>query len=377
MNPWNTALETGFEVFTLNYELLVGLRSGPRARPGLRRVVVARRRTRDGTFTWTFKIPEGKQVVRRPAGDGRGCALDPPVRARRGQRRQAASASATSIRTSSNAGVTKVEAPDATTLVVTNTDPSDRILQMYIPILPKHIWKDQTLESINTFGNDAPVVGSGPYQAVEWQTGQFVRFVRNPNYSGQQGARRRGRDPVLQGDRHDGQALKSGELDYAQGVKADQFEDLKTQPGHRRRSTATTNGWTMLDFNTYGKDIKDGGASTKALRDPAFRDALGYAIDKDRSSSACWAGTGTVGTTQVPPFQARWHVDPGPSADVRHRARQAEADRRRVPARRVRPTPGQGRQADQPAALPADGLTDRTRRPRHSSRTGSVSSGSR
>jgi ABC-type oligopeptide transport system substrate-binding subunit len=31
MNPWNTALETGFEVFTLNYQLLVGF--GPNLEP--------------------------------------------------------------------------------------------------------------------------------------------------------------------------------------------------------------------------------------------------------------------------------------------------------------------------------------------------------
>ena len=41
-----------------------------------------------------------------------------------------------------------------------------------------------------------PLVGTGPYQAVEWKTGQFVRFVRNPNYWGKQGDRRRGRHPA-------------------------------------------------------------------------------------------------------------------------------------------------------------------------------------
>src|SRR3712207_7048870 len=36
--------------------------------------------------------------------------------------------------------------------------------------------------------NEPPIVGSGPYQAQEWQTGQSVRFTRNPNFTGQQGA---------------------------------------------------------------------------------------------------------------------------------------------------------------------------------------------
>ena len=41
-----------------------------------------------------------------------------------------------------NAAITKVEAPDAATLVVTTSRPNDRILQMYLPILPEHVWKD-------------------------------------------------------------------------------------------------------------------------------------------------------------------------------------------------------------------------------------------
>ncbi len=307
MNPWNTALETGFEVFTLNYELLVGFGSDLEPVPGYAESW-SRVDNGDGTYTWTFKIPEGKlwsdgqpataedarwtlQFVLDAVNGGNSVGLgylDPDL---------------------SNAGITKVEAPDATTLVVTNTDPSQRILQMYIPILPKHIWKDQTLDSINTFGNDAPVVGSGPYQAVEWQTGEFVRFVRNPNFIGQKGAPDEVVMQFFKATDTMVQALRSGDLDYAQGVNADQFESLKGQPDIATVN-GTTNGWTMLDFNTYGKDIKGGGASTKALRDPAFRDALGYAIDKDLLVERVLGGHGTVGSTQVPPFQARWHVDP-------------------------------------------------------------------
>jgi peptide/nickel transport system substrate-binding protein len=105
------------------------------------------------------------------------------------------------------------------------------------------------------------------------------------------------------------QALKSGDLDYAQGVNGSQFDALKTEPGIATVSGAT-NGWTMLDLNSYSKDIKGGGASTTALRDPAFRDALGYAIDKNALVQRVLGGHGQPGTTQVPPFQTRWHVEP-------------------------------------------------------------------
>ena len=64
----------------------------------------------------------------------------------------------------------------------------------------------------------------------------------------------------------------------------------------------TANGWTELGFNTYGtgtgNTIEDGGPSTPALLDPVFRDALGYAIDKDALVERVLGGYGDVGTTQ-------------------------------------------------------------------------------
>jgi peptide/nickel transport system substrate-binding protein len=308
MNPWNTALTTGYEVFTLNYDLLVGFGPNLEPVPGYAESW-SRTANADGTsFTWTFKIhpgmtwSDGKPATAEDArwtlqfvldavnaGSSVGLGyLDPDL---------------------ANAGVTKVEAPDATTLVLTNTDPSNRILQMYIPILPEHIWKGQTLDSVATFGNDVPVVGSGPYQAVQWETGQYVRLKRNPGYWGKQGA---ADEIVIQFFKSTDtmvQALKSGELDYAQGVNSDQFDNLKATPGIATVN-GTTNGWTMLNLNSYGKDIPKGGASTKALRDPAFRDALGYAIDKELLIKRVLGGYGTPGTTQVPPFQGKWHVEP-------------------------------------------------------------------
>ena len=307
MNPWNTALTTGFEAFTLNYDLLVNFGQDLEPVPGYAESW-ERTENGDGTFTWTFKMRDGMRwsdgepataedarwtlqfvLDAVTAGEYVGLGyIDPDL---------------------ANAGVTKVEAPDATTLVLTNTDPSDRILQMYIPILPKHIWEGQTLESIPTFANDPTVVGSGPYQAVEWQTGQFARFAQNPNYWGPKGA---AEEVVLQFYASADtmvQALKGGDLDYALGINADQFDSLKSEPDIAVVN-GPTNGWTMLNINSYNKDIPGGGASTKALRDPAFRDAIGYAIDKPTLVDRVLGGYGTPGTTQVPPFQERWHVEP-------------------------------------------------------------------
>ena len=213
-----------------------------------------------------------------------------------------------------NAGVTEVTAPDPATLVVKTEFPNVLLLQAYVPILPKHIWGEYSLAQIGDpeveswFKNEPPVVGTGPYQAVEWTPGEFIRFARNPNYWGQQGAA----DEVIIQHFSSGdtmvQALKTGEIDYVRGVLPDQFNALKSD-SNIVTVGGIANGYSELSFNTGG--TKEGyGGSTSALSDIAFRDALGYAIDQQRLVDQTLGGYGTPGTTIIPPFHTKWHVEP-------------------------------------------------------------------
>ena len=161
---------------------------------------------------------------------------------------------------------------------------------------------------------DGPLVGTGPYTLAEWQTGQFARFVRNPNYWGPKGFE----DEVVLRffpDNVDGmfQALKNGEVDYAHDVNPDQFKQLAADPTYTAVA-GKANGWTQMAFNTYGtgtgKTIPDGGASTTALVDAAFRDALGYAVDRSALVERVLGGFGDPGNTVVPPVLSDWHVEP-------------------------------------------------------------------
>jgi peptide/nickel transport system substrate-binding protein len=309
MNPFNTALVVGFEVFTLNYDLLVNFGPDLEPVPGF---AESWEQSAD-KLSWTFKIPEGllwsdgtpataedarwtiQLVLDALASEDASLCLgyiDPYV---------------------ANSGTTAVSAPDATTLVVTTSHPDEKILQWYLPILPKHVWGSQTLQTICDFTNDPPVVGTGPYQAVEWTPEVSVVFDRNPHFSRQQGAADR---VVIQDFADSGtmaEALRNGEIDYAAGLNAEQFEALQGQPDIVTVE-GPGNGFTELGFNTYGtgtgNTIPDGGPSTPALLDPVFRDALGYAIDKEELVDRVLGGYGDVGTTQVPPFQAVYHVEP-------------------------------------------------------------------
>jgi peptide/nickel transport system substrate-binding protein len=308
MNPFQTALVVGFEVFTLNYELLVGFGQQLEPVPAF----ASEWAVSDDGLQYTFTIPEGKLW-----SDGEP-ATSEDVRFSIQLALDAVASEAGALCLGYidpylvNAAVTGVEAPDPQTVVVTLERPNERILATYLPIIPAHIWADKA-ETICDDQFEAPIVGSGPYQAQEWQTGQFVRFTKNPNWIGDPLAADEVVMQFFETEDTMAQALRNGELDYAQNLLSDQFDQLEGQEGITTVA-GTANGFTELGFNTYGTGtgnvIDDGGPSTPALLDPLFRDALGYAIDKELLVERVLGGYGEVGTTQVPPFQANWHTPP-------------------------------------------------------------------
>jgi peptide/nickel transport system substrate-binding protein len=305
-NPYQAALVSSYEAFQLTYNLMVDFGTNAEPVPGY---AESWDRAPDKV---TFHIrPNMKWSDGQPATSDDACfswqlALD-------------AIADDSNIGLGyldanlKDAGVTKVECPDPTTLIAYTTDQSDRIYQIYLPIIPKHIWGKFNYKTIADEKFDAPLVGTGPYTLAEWKTGQYMRFVRNPNYWGTQGYADEVVIQIFSSSDTMVQALKAGDLTYAHGVNSEQFKALQTEP-NVATTVGTANGWTQLAFNTYGtgtgKTIKGGGPSTKALLDPAFRDALGYAVDKQTLLDRVLGGYGTVGSTIVPPAIPAFHVEP-------------------------------------------------------------------
>ena len=305
-NPYQTALVSGYEAFQLTYNLMVdfGENAEPIAgfadswvrspdkvtfhiRKGMQWSDGQPATAEDACFSWQLAV----DAIAAESNIGLGY-LDQNLK---------------------DAAITKVECPDAETLIAYTTDQSDRIYQIYLPIIPKHVWGTFDYKKIGDEKFDAPLVGTGPYTLAEWKTGQYMRFVRNPHYWGTQGFADEVVIQIFSSSDTMVQALKAGDLDYAHGVNADQLKALKTEP-NIQTVIGSANGWTQLAFNTYGtgtgNTIKGGGPSTKALLDPAFRDALGYAVDKKLLVDRVLGGFGDVGTTIVPPVLGQFHVEP-------------------------------------------------------------------
>ena len=308
LNPYATVLVVGYEAFGLTYNYLVD--SGPNLE-AVAGYADKWERAADG-HSWTFHIRDGmKWSDGQPATSDDACfswqlGLD-------AIKNETSLGSGYLEPTMQDAKVTAVDCPDPSTMVVTTDDASDRVLQVAMPIIPKHIWGKETYKTIGDAKFDAPLVGTGPYTVAEWQTGQFVRLVRNPNYWGTQAFQDEVDIIIYKNPDTMVQALKAGDLDYARGPNAEQLNQLKTLP-NIQTVAGTGNGWVQLAFNGYGasngKTIKGGGPSTKALLDPKFRDALGYAVDHQLLIDRVLGGYGTVGSTNVPPVLGQWHVDP-------------------------------------------------------------------
>ncbi|MES2210752.1 MAG: ABC transporter substrate-binding protein [Chloroflexota bacterium] len=317
LNPFSSILVVDFEVFTLNYDLLVNFGPDIEPVPGF----ADKWEVSSDGLTWTFHIRDGMKWSDGTPATSADAAytyqliLDATARSD-------ASADGYYLGAGylegylTNAGVTAVSAPDASTLVVTTEFANTLLLQAYVPILPKHVWEKYTLDEIGSidgstpFLNEPTVVGTGPYQAVEWEPGNFIRFARNPYYWGTQGAADEVVIQTFQSMDTAVQALKSGEIDYVRGIQPDQFKALQSDPDIQVVE-GISNGYSEIAFNTYSRGpIEGGGASTKALQDPAFRDALAWAIDQEKLVEVTLGGFGEPGDTIVPPFHTRWHASP-------------------------------------------------------------------
>jgi len=305
-NPFKTVEIPSFEVMDLTYDLLVDFSpkdSSPV--PGL----ADSWETSDDGLTWTFHLNkdarwhDGEPVTsedvaytfQRILDEKQGLFID--------YVRQ----------------IESIETPDEHTVVFTTREPSVQMLSMYVYILPKHIWEDVPPDETKSFEN-SPVIGTGPFQAVEWRKGQFVRLEANPDYF--RGAPHI--DEVIfqfyDNDDTMVQALKNGEVDYISQMPINLFKSLQNQEGIETNS-APDPGFTELGFNLYEPspeaveefDAPKTTTGNRALLDPRVREAINWAIDEDKLTEKILQGEGIPGSTMVPPALAKYHLEIGES----------------------------------------------------------------
>ena len=207
-----------------------------------------------------------------------------------------------------------VKAIDPLTVEFTCSRPKTNMLGMPIPILPEHIWSKLTAAQItNTYPNDPPMIGTGPYQVVEWKRGEYVRAVANESYW--RGAPKV--DEVIWSlyKNQDTMAadLKSGAIQVAWDIPQAQFAALDND-ANLAAIGGVLNGFNHMGFNCYTGKASLG---NPVLKDAAFRRALNWAIDKQKVVDIGYFGHAEPATTIIranyykPPLDFHWQPAEG------------------------------------------------------------------
>jgi peptide/nickel transport system substrate-binding protein len=220
-------------------------------------------------------------------------------------------------------GIEKATATDDTTLVVQCSRPKADMLSMWCPILPEHIWSQfKTADAAQKYLNSPPIVGSGPFQVVEWQKARFVRCVANKQYWG--GAPKADEIIFQLYTNQDtmAQDLKLGTIDLAINLPPAQIKPLSTTSG-LTAAACSQKAFDYLSFNCY----KGPSLGNPVLRDPKFRQALNWGIDKVKMTQLAYQGYADPGTSifEVNYYDPSldWHWQP--PADMEYKFDPAKA----------------------------------------------------
>lgn len=208
-------------------------------------------------------------------------------------------------------GITGAKATGPDTVEIFTKAPKANMLRMVVPILPEHIWsKISGKAASTTFQNNPPIVGTGPFQVVKWVSHSYVELKANPDYWG--GAPHIKYLYILTYTNADtmAQDLKLGAIDAAVDIPPAEFGALKKTPGI---TTNQGDQWqfTELAFNCYASPNSKG---NPVLRDPVFRQAMNYAIDRDKIVTTAFNGYAQPGSTLIVPYSP-YHWQP-PANDL-------------------------------------------------------------
>jgi peptide/nickel transport system substrate-binding protein len=211
--------------------------------------------------------------------------------------------------TSYTVGIKRVVAVDPLTVRFICSVPKANMLGMWVPIVPAHIWSKVSPKAAqNSFQNPPDIVGTGPFQTVEFKKGVDIRMMANKAYW--RGAPRI--DEVIftpyQNPDTMVQELRSGTIDACWGIP-----EAQVAPLSKNRDFKTivypVKGIDELGFNCYTGPSQ----GNPVLRDWRFRQALAWAIDRQQIVKIAYDGYAVPGSTLVVPgyyHDPDWHWQP-------------------------------------------------------------------
>jgi peptide/nickel transport system substrate-binding protein len=197
-------------------------------------------------------------------------------------------------------------APDATTLVLSYSQPVANVLSQVqqVPILPQHVWARYATgngKALKTFTNDAPIVSGGPFVLTKYTPKQVALFKKNPAFYGPKPHVDGFGLQFFQTTDAEVTALKSGQLDGVEvPVPPTSVATLKAAHFTVRSSPGDSFDDFIINSNP------DQQASHSELLNPLLRQAFDHAIDRQAVVSTSLLGHGQPGSTIIPPATGAW-----------------------------------------------------------------------
>jgi peptide/nickel transport system substrate-binding protein len=207
--------------------------------------------------------------------------------------------------------IDSVEAPDPTTVIVNMKRPDTRIVGgLFVFILPEHVWGKQTIKQLTgSYRPEPPIVGSGPYVVTEFDSNRLVRMERNPNFRGSPG-----KFDEIQWIKYGSadaveRALALGEVDIIPEVDPATFQRLDDNPDIEAVKSPSPS-FTQLAFNLCPRDICPDARFNPAVQDRTVRQAIGFAVDRERINAIAFKGTSFPGHGLLPSYLKDFYTEP-------------------------------------------------------------------
>jgi len=307
LNPLVGYLSMSYEVYTLMYEMLVGVDEDLNPCPQ----IAESWSVSPDNLTWTFNIRQGMtwhdgvSVTAHDVNWTYNLIMSDPA---------AGALSADYLR-----NVTDCRALDDYTLQITTEVPKATMLSIIIPIMPKHLWENvpsNKLTSVNMFSAtyfpDGPI-GSGPFRLTQYVVDDFVRFERYPDYYGDTVHFDTLIYKIYLSEQALLNALYAGDVDLTSSLPANSWDATLAQDnidGQAVREIVMTE----LGINCAPPSMRVGGASTMyETLNLSVRQAIRMAVDSEEIVGTVLLGYGEPADVLIPPASVRWHYNLTPA----------------------------------------------------------------
>ena len=211
--------------------------------------------------------------------------------------------------------IEKTEVVDDYTVRVTLSEaiPNIESQLVYMYVLPEHIWAEHSEGAAATEFENTEMIGSGPFQVVEYKQNEFIHLKANKNHFFHAPKVEEIIFQTYESQDVLVQAIKSGQVDMITEMPATAVETLKTDPNIKVVTGAPfAPGVSDIIFNQIDPEncpVDAGGLCTghPALRDRNVRLALAHATDKQKLIDVVLLGYGTPGLTLIPDGLGMWY----------------------------------------------------------------------